>query len=626
MLFALPTPPRTPPSLDAGTLQRSRSEGAAAGARRTRSLPSGAHSLPPLVREPLDLFSLNAKTAAAASAAKMASDDAIARITPSSPPAQPKGGGNMRRQLATSADNLSTQYPNNVLTQSPPKDTFLNPPIPDGQRGRLSPPVSSPTVSPPRQRLTSPTPHQVHLPHIASPPTAVEVVDLPSPGQLAEILAPQTERLVEVFRAWDEDGSGLVRQRDFCQALLPLLQQWDDASALFAPRELRPALEALFAELLGPEADAAHGGMQTIRYEHIRRLLKRVLKAERARFGDNPPAAANPAGRAARNAAKPRARADTATQLRDALTANAARVIELFRKWDEEGSGAVNRREFRALGPLLRDAVDDVVTRQQLDALFDSFDLDSAGTIDYNELHYLLRRAAAAGGGIGGMLSPIMQPGGAGDIAVKGENNNRLRTRPITPPHVPELRGGGELSSPPKRGQKPSALHLGRLRSQLRGHDVGVGAQIGPLDQAGRLGGKTDSIYSTAVVEGRYKPPALSLGHLRQQQAALAAARTHRRAHGGLPTSASEPVLKDGRSGWAADPRTHPMSRFYFDVKPLPGMSQPYQPVLAAADDSMSRRRRSPPRGSSRSPPRSKSPPRQRHSPTHAFSLRHSPT
>ena len=402
------------------------------------------------------------------------------------------------------------------------------------------------------------------------------------------------------------------------QALLPLLQQWDDAAALFAPRELRPALEALFAELLGPEADAGQGRVQTIRYEHIRRLLKRVLKSERARFGGNPPAASNPAGRVAQNAAKLRTRADTATQLRDALTANAARVIELFRQWDEEGSGAVNRREFRALGPLLRDAVDSEVTRQQLDALFDSFDLDRAGTIDYNELHYLLRRAAAGGGG--GSLLPIMQPGGAGDIAVKGENANRLRTRPITPPHVPELRGGGELSSPAKRGQKPSALHLGRLRSQLRGHDVGVGAQIGPLDQAGRLEGKTGSIYSNAVVEGRYKPPAVSLAHLRQQQAALAAARGHRRAHGGLPTSASEPVLEQGgRNGWAADPRTHPMSRFYFDVKPIPGMSQPYQPVLAG---------RSPPiaDGRRRSPPRSKSPPRQRHSPTHAFSLRHSPT
>ena len=357
--------------------------------------------------------------------------------------------------------------------------------------------------------------------------------------------------------------------------------------------------------------------MQTIRYEHIRRLLKRVLKSERARFGDNPPAASNPAGRVARNAAKPRrvTLVDTATQLRDALTANAARVIDLFRQWDEEGSGAVDRREFRALGPLLRDAVDSEVTRQQLDALFDSFDLDSAGTIDYNELHYLLRRAAAAGGGPGGRLSPLMQPGGV-EFAVKGENTNRLRTRPITPPHVPEMHKGGELSSPPKRGQKPSALHLGRLRAQLRGHDVGVGAQITLGDQAGRLEGKTGSIYSTAVVEGRYKPPAVSLSHLRQQQAALAAARSHRRAHGGLTPSASEPVLTQGgrNGGWAADPRTHPMSRFYFDAKPMPGMSQALNPVLAA---------RSP---TTIADGRRRSPPRERHSPTHAFNLRHSPT
>ena len=137
--------------------------------------------------------------------------------------------------------------------------------------------------------------------------------------------------------------------------------------------------------MLGPEPDAEGGGVhvggvQSIRYEQIRRLLKRVLKSERARLGEGPPspldaaaplgaplgaaAASNPAGRVARNAARPNARADTATQLRDALTANAARVIALFRKWDEDGSGAVNRREFRALGPLLRDAVDAEVTRQ----------------------------------------------------------------------------------------------------------------------------------------------------------------------------------------------------------------------------------------------------------------------
>ena len=67
MLFTLPTPPRTPPSpLDATTQQRSRSTGGGATRR-----PSGAHSLPPLAREPVDLFSLNQKMAAAASAAKM---------------------------------------------------------------------------------------------------------------------------------------------------------------------------------------------------------------------------------------------------------------------------------------------------------------------------------------------------------------------------------------------------------------------------------------------------------------------------------------------------------------------------------------------------------------------------
>ena len=69
--------------------------------------------------------------------------------------------------------------------------------------------MSPPAVSPPRPRLASPTPHPVLLPSIASPglasptmatggsggpaspasPTAV--VDLPSPGQLAQILAPQ---------------------------------------------------------------------------------------------------------------------------------------------------------------------------------------------------------------------------------------------------------------------------------------------------------------------------------------------------------------------------------------------------------------------------------------------------
>ena len=34
-------------------------------------------------------------------------------------------------------------------------------------------------------------------------------------------------------------------------------------------------------------------------------------------------------------------------QLRDALAANSARVIDLFREWDDDGNGLVSKKEFR---------------------------------------------------------------------------------------------------------------------------------------------------------------------------------------------------------------------------------------------------------------------------------------
>ena len=79
-------------------------------------------------------------------------------------------------------------------------------------------------------------------------------------------------------------------------------------------------------------------------------------------------------------------------QLRKVLAANHSRVTDLFRLWDRGGDGKVRKAELgRALASLGYDA-----SAAQVDALFDSFDADGSGSIDYHELHRTLRACQAA--------------------------------------------------------------------------------------------------------------------------------------------------------------------------------------------------------------------------------------
>ena len=82
-----------------------------------------------------------------------------------------------------------------------------------------------------------------------------------------------------------------------------------------------------------------------------------------------------------------------ADQLRDALSKNLARVIDLFRDWDDNGDGCVSKAEFRRAMPMLGLQV----AAADADALFDSFDADKGGTLEYGEISKQLKPRRPAG-------------------------------------------------------------------------------------------------------------------------------------------------------------------------------------------------------------------------------------
>ncbi len=109
---------------------------------------------------------------------------------------------------------------------------------------------------------------------------------------------------------------------------------------------------------------------------------------------------------------------DPIERLRSSLAKDRGRVLDLFRRWDCDGNGEIDKREFlqalRALGY--------AQPASTLDAMFDAFDNDGNGTIDYGELHAALRQKA--------MLSNRLMPGSRGEIVLKARNKIARRGGP----------------------------------------------------------------------------------------------------------------------------------------------------------------------------------------------------
>jgi len=211
--------------------------------------------------------------------------------------------------------------------------------------------------------------------------------------QLRSFLGSHWVRVIDLLHEWDEDDSGYVDKREFRKALPALGLAVDKAQidqifdTLDADGSGQLSLEELNRALrpgANVELDAAlhAGAMGTIELGRENQI------GLRTGLGGN---TSHLVGMSLSADSK----VPLHIQIQQALGKNYARIIDVFREWDEDGSGTVSRKEFRQALPLFGLRLE----RAQADELFDGFDDDGSGELDYAELRHKLRKA---GGGAAG--------------------------------------------------------------------------------------------------------------------------------------------------------------------------------------------------------------------------------
>ena len=213
------------------------------------------------------------------------------------------------------------------------------------------------------------------------------------------------------FRALDANGNGVVEKHEFARwtlidalsrlrgRILDLVSQWDsNGNGLVSRREFRRAVAACHLDFCSQsdvdavfdEIDEDRSGELDVK-ELSARLRPGVLVRQRIAIRKH--AGGRVGNRTNSGLVQLVASADGPSvpeQLVNILVTHRARVLDLFREWDEDGDGLVDVCEFRAALSLLGyDA-----PKPDINALFRLFDSDASGAISFDELHRALRKAA----------------------------------------------------------------------------------------------------------------------------------------------------------------------------------------------------------------------------------------
>ena len=242
---------------------------------------------------------------------------------------------------------------------------------------------------------------------------------------LRDALARSSDRVVDLFKKWDEDGSGKIDKREFCHAVRALgfgdISE-KDAGAVFDMLDDDKSgsleykeLNAMLRKGFGSQVQANLKRAKDVRSD------SRAAKMTRKNMNEN--------YQSAKLAAlPPMVTLDASSgvsipdQINSILAEHSVKLIDLFREWDEDGDGAISKKEFRkAVAALGYDA-----SKKDMNAAFDALDDTGDGYIEYGEFKAALSKHSKKGKG-----QPPPQPKKAassasaaaedGDVAGTGE-------------------------------------------------------------------------------------------------------------------------------------------------------------------------------------------------------------
>ena len=214
-------------------------------------------------------------------------------------------------------------------------------------------------------------------------------------ANLADLIAGKWSMVRKLFKMCDLSGNGTIDRREWCMALPVALNMVGELSQkdmvkLFEHFDADGNGELEFHELAVLVRQTARVELDSrlkagaVEFDlHVTQKIK-LRKEARTKPGSN---VLNGLELGEGSAQNPD---DVLDALGKALAKKFGRISDLFREWDEDGSGEIDKKEFC-------DAMESVGLKATLferQALFDALDDDRSGTIELGELVSKLRKIA----------------------------------------------------------------------------------------------------------------------------------------------------------------------------------------------------------------------------------------